>query len=125
MLCIIEGNILNNGSKPFHIQRNFTILDPVSNYVAEYASEILMSGVGEEGAAICKHADERWEGSKVCKDLKLFFHAVPVIAEPPSGTKLDLSLYAFSLPAAHKCAERVVVFWIEGVEDRLRDLVGF
>ena len=57
-LCVIEGDVLYNLSKPFYVIWNFSILCPGSDEVAEYASEVLMSGIGKEGAAICKHSDE-------------------------------------------------------------------
>ena len=36
----------------------YSVLDPAANKAAEYAAEVLMSGVGQEASGVCKHADK-------------------------------------------------------------------
>jgi hypothetical protein len=53
-----EGNILYHTRKQSEIIGNFTGFGPGSQYVAEYASEVFMAGVGEETPGIGEHPDK-------------------------------------------------------------------
>ena len=43
VLSVIERDVLYNRSKPFDVSRNFTVFHPISDYIAEYASEVFVS----------------------------------------------------------------------------------
>ena len=43
VLSVVERDVFNDGAKPFDVSWYFTILNPVSDYIAEYASEIFVS----------------------------------------------------------------------------------
>ena len=43
VLSVVERDVFNDGAKPFDVSWYFTIFNPVSDYIAEYASEIFVS----------------------------------------------------------------------------------
>ena len=43
LLCVVEGDVPDDLSEIIHVGRILTVLNPVSDHVAEYASEILVA----------------------------------------------------------------------------------
>ena len=55
---IIIGYPFYNTLQRFFIIRIFPVLHPAADQLAHHASEILVSGVGEEASGVGEHADE-------------------------------------------------------------------
>lgn len=56
---VVERNVLYHFDCKVFVVREFSVVNPVSDDVAENAAEIFMARIAEEAAAVCKHTDER------------------------------------------------------------------
>ena len=118
-LGVVEADTLNNllqGSVDIGI---FTVLHPVTNQVAEDATEVVMTGIAQERAGIGEHADEIAQQTQIGQGLHLIFHTDLVVVEPPGGAVLDLAGDLGTLETADQSAQLGIVRGIQGVEDGL------
>ena len=58
VLCVIVRDVFNNFRKSLVIRREFPVLYPAADQVAQDTSEVFMSGVGQEASGVGQHADE-------------------------------------------------------------------
>ena len=82
-----------------------------------------MPGVAQKRARVGEHADEIAETAQRRQRLKLLFHAVLLIEEPPCHAELDLALVGTFLEAAHERGEHFIVTGIERIENGARQRV--
>ena len=116
ILSVIVADAAYYLVKAFVILGIFAVLDPLSYKVAEDTSEVLVSGVGNEAAAVGEHSHEACEHTEVGKRGHLCYHSVALIVEPPARAELDLAGSRCLLEVAEHSAEHVVILGIEGVE---------
>lgn len=55
VLCVIVRDVFNNFRKSLVIRREFPVLYPAADQVAQDTSEVFMSGVGQEASGIGQH----------------------------------------------------------------------
>ena len=120
---VVVGYVLDDFSQPLHIGGNFAALDLFAEFGAENAAEIFVPGVAQERARVGEHADEITEAAQRRQRLKLLFHAVLLIEEPPCRAELDLALVGTFLEAAHERGEHFIVAGIERIENGARQRV--
>ena len=62
--CVVIGDVLNHASEGLAVVGQLSVLDVVSEQVAEQTAEVLMTRIAQEGAAVGKHPDEAREQSE-------------------------------------------------------------
>ena len=90
LFSIVVADVTNNLAEQYHVIGITSILHPFADQTAEDAAEVLMTGIAEKAAAVCKHADETGEIAEIGKTGKLIGHALEVIIEPPRRAMLQL-----------------------------------
>ena len=120
---VVVADILHHGADEVEVGRQEPLFHLGAEEVAEDATEVLVAGVGEEGAAVGKHADELAEEALVGEDLDLTLHAVFLVKEPPAAAELHLAGRHTVLEVADHRAEDVVHRWIQIVEDCLGEAI--
>lgn len=89
-LRILIGDTADNTINQSLIVRILAILDPSTDHLTEDATEVVMTGIGEETAGVRQHTDEMPQVRTGCEGLDLFFHTFFRIVEPPGRTELNL-----------------------------------
>ena len=123
-LCVVEADAFHDLLEGGIDVGVLTVFYPVTDEVAHNATEIVVTGVTQEGAGVGKHADEITQQAQTCQGLHLLFHANLVIVEPPGRTVLDLAGNLGALEAADECAQLGIVSRIQRVQDGLGALTG-
>ena len=88
--CVIIADSRNNVLEGFGIVGVKSVFHPTADKIAEYTTEVFVTGVGDEASGVGKHSDEATENPKVAKCTELSLHAVLLVVEPPAGAELDL-----------------------------------
>ena len=55
---VVERDIFDHLSEKFHVGRNLTIFDIVSQQITKRTAEIFVTGIGEEASRIGQHSDK-------------------------------------------------------------------
>ena len=124
-LGVVVADIRGDLLELCHICGIFAVLDPLAKQVAEDSSEIFVSCVGNEAAAVGQHADEARDHSEICKRSHLALHTVSLIVEPPARSELYLAGDAAALEVSEHRSEHVVVLGVERVENSLGEHILF
>ena len=116
-LCVVVGNILYNFGKSIVVLREFSVLYPVSNHIAENTTEVLMSCIRQEASGIGQHADETGKVSKGSKGGHLLLHTGLVVIEPPCAALLNLCNSGGILEASKDSTDGLIVVGIQAVQN--------
>jgi hypothetical protein len=101
VFCVIKADVFNHFTKQIHIRRNFTILNISADQVAENATEIFVTRIGKEAAAVGQHADKAAVVITKHTDMKLLdptagvVHLPDFIQEPRFKFFAKLLLFPF------------------------------
>ena len=112
VLCVVVRNIFYNLGENAVILGEFSVFHPVAKEIAEDASEVFVSGVGQEASGVCQHSDEAGQIAKSCQGGHLFLHAGLVVIEPPCAALLNLCDSGGILEAAEDGSDGLVVVGI-------------
>ena len=118
ILCIIIRDILYHTPQSLFICRILSIFYPAANEITHDSSEILMSCIGQKASRIGEHSNEIAKQSKTCQRSHLIDHTLFVIVKPPCTSLLDLAGNLCSLETSEDRSDRLVIIWIQGVENR-------
>lgn len=122
--CIVITNVLNYLADKFYIIGVLAFFDKRSEHIAEYASEIFVTSVGQETAAVGEHPDKLADKSELRERRELLLHAVLLIVEPPCRAKLHLADDTALLETVHDRREDFVVARVQAVQNGLWKLVS-
>ena len=125
VLCVVVRNIFYNLGENAVILGEFSVFHPVAKEIAEDASEVFVSGVGQEASGICQHTDKTGKISEVGKGNQLILHACFMVIEPPCAALLNLGYSGGILEAAQNGADGLVVTGIQAVKDGPGKLVCY
>ena len=118
-LCVVICDALDDPFKGCVVLGILALLYPFTDEIAHNASEILVAGIGHEGAAVGEHTDEVGDHTEVGKSLHLRLHTVALIVEPPARAELNLALNGCGLEIADHRADNVVILGVEDVKNCL------
>ena len=88
---VVVADVFNHLAKQFTIVGQQALLYVVTQHVAEDTTEILVTWIAQERAAVCQHSYEATQQTQNREGVHLALHAVLLIVEPPTGTELNLS----------------------------------
>ena len=117
------ADVLDHAADHFQVVGQQALLDLGPEEVREDAAEVLVTGVGEERAAVGDHAHETAQQALVGERLQLPFHPVLLVEEPPAAAELHFSGRAAVLEIAEHGGDQVVVDRVVVVEDGLGQAV--
>ena len=109
ILGVVVCDALNDLGELVEVCGILAVLYPSANEVTHNASEILVAGIGNEGAAVGEHTNEAGESAEVGKCSHLGNHTVSLIVEPPARAELYLTGCGCLLEVAEHSAEHVVI----------------
>ena len=119
----METDVFHHFTQQFDIRRRFAIRHPAAEHAAQHATEIFVTGVREEAAAVSQHADEATQQTELGQLCHLTFHAVLLIVEPPAGTELHLAGNAIALEITQHGRQHFVIARVQAVKNGFRQLV--
>ena len=91
ILCVVVGDVFNHPIEALHICWYQAFLDIVAQEVTEQATEIFMTRIRKERAAVGEHSYETTQQAKHRKCIHLTLHTIELVIEPPARTKLNLT----------------------------------
>lgn len=112
VLRVVIGDILYNLGENVIIFGEFSVFHPVADEIAEDASEVFVSCVGQETSGVCQHTHESGEVAQVGKRNQLILHACFVVVEPPCTALLNFCYGGGILEAAQNGADGLVIVGI-------------
>ena len=65
VLCVVVRDIFNNFGKRLVICREFSVLHPAADHIAQNTSKVFVSGVGQKTSGIGKHSYKAGQIAKV------------------------------------------------------------
>ena len=66
-LCVVAADALHDLLQGSLVVRIFAVLYPLTDQVAHDAAEVVVTGVGEEGAGIRQHSDKIAENAEIAE----------------------------------------------------------
>ena len=81
---VVIADILDDLAYKLNIVGVLALLDERTEHIAYDPAEILMTGVGQEAAAVGQHTYKLAYQTELRQSRKLLLHAVLLIVEPPS-----------------------------------------
>lgn len=118
--CVVVGNIFDHTCQRLHIVGQQAFLHIIAEEVTEQSAEILMARIAEEGAGVGEHSHEAAEQSEHGKRVHLPCHAIELVVEPPSRTKLNLSRARTILEIAKHGSDDLVGAGVERIDNGTR-----
>ena len=91
ILCVVVGDVFYHPIEALHFCWYQAFLDIVAQEVTEQATEIFMTWIRQERAAVGEHSYETTQQTKHGKGIHLTLHTIELVIEPPTGTKLNLT----------------------------------
>ena len=99
------------------------VLHPLAYKSAQYAAEVLVTGVAEKAAGVGEHTDKVAQQAEICETYKLIPHALLVVVEPPGTAVLQLACHLCALERADDRIDKRIVGGVEAVDDCAGQLV--
>ncbi len=91
ILCVVVGDVFHHSIEALHICWYQAFLNIVAQEVTKQTTEIFMTRIRKERAAVGEHSYETTQQTKHRKGIHLTLHSVELVIEPPTGTKLNLT----------------------------------
>ena len=124
-LCVISANIFYKRTKIGNILGIFAIFHPSAKQIAQDSAEILVTGVTEQAAGVCKHTDKIAKDTQVGKTNELVFHTDFVVIKPPSRAVLDFAGNFIALICANQGVQPSIVGRIQTVKNGFGEVALF
>ena len=118
---VVVRDILDHAAQNLHVGGQQTALHIVGEEIAENATEVLVTRIAQERAAVGQHAHKTREQAKHREGVHLTDHAIHLVVEPPARTKLYLTGFATLEVAEHR-GDDFVGTGVECIENGTREL---
>ena len=100
--CVVVGNVLYHLAQQLAIVGQQPLLHIVAKEVAEDAAEILVTRIAQERARVGQHTHKATQQTEHRQGVHLLDHAVHLVIEPPTATKLNLARLTTLEVAEHR-----------------------
>ena len=111
---VVVRDVFNHLAQQLTIVGQQALLYIVTQHIAEDTTEILVTWIAEERAAVGKHTYEATQQAQNREGVHLALHTVLLVVEPPTGTKLDLA-WLTTLEVTQHRSNNLVGTWIQSI----------
>ena len=106
---VVVADILHHSAQQLVVRGGLAVRHPAADHAAQDAAEVLVAGIGQEGAGIREHAHKAAEHADAGQIPQLLFHAVQMVIKPPGRPELHLSSGSGIVEAASSRYQLLIV----------------